>query len=470
MKTHFSIFFFFFTAFSFAQSDFDDLKKYWHYRDRLLGNDGMGGFIDLGLGQGQSIPATGRNIDCDCIADWHLINSRTPRHEGNGIMKWGDATVHLGYYLAMLAMEYRNLKDVRASTRLVEKELYFALKAYERLDSLAEVTLGLEAELNGFFLRDDVPVDFYKGPARSEQWRFQHPVQGGYQCIGSDYSKGTRSVDGGSYISQDQVTSLLLGFAFVKKFAGEAVYIYDRKQSFGELAELYTHLIVAYMSKNKWKIRSPDGQRISNRWGGDARAFSVLFAAAADRITEKQFGFNYGKRLFIGRLLKGSYGWAFGLHNERNYSMIFRLMTISNQWSTDKMAKRAEKSDKIFYALADAVLNDRKLGKAIEKTDFEALVKNAPWDGPCVNIKGCNAPNGWKASHLWFHTKHKNGNPYQLSYEYAGIDFMLLYNLYHYYYRDSLPLYKAPVPNSKNSKPKRPNIQPRVAPGSSKQR
>ena len=116
-------------------------------------------------------------------------------------------------------------------------------------------------------------------------------------------------------------------------------------------------------------------------------------------------------------MVKGSYGWAFGLHNEQNYSMIFQLMMISDEWSADRMAKRARKSDKIFYALADAVLNDRELGKAIKKEDFVKLIKSAPFDGPCYGTQGCEAPDGWKSSHLWFHTKHKNGNPYGQTYE-----------------------------------------------------
>lgn len=441
----------------YAQSDFDNLKKYWHYKDRFLGTDGMGGFIDLGLGQGQSIPASARNIDCDCMDNWQLQNSKTPRHKGTGLIKWGDATVHQGYYLALLAMEYKNTKDAGANTRPIEQELYYALKAYERIDKTAEVTLGLEPQLNGFFLRDDIPVDFYKDSSAYTQWRFEHPLRGGYQCVGSDYCKGTRAVDGGSYISQDQVTSLLFGFAFVKKFAGDVAYYEAPDEKFGDMAMLYTHLIVSYMRSQNWKLKSPDGKKVSNRWGGDARAFSVLFAAAAERITEGKYDYNYRKKLFLGRLLKGSYRWAFGLHNDRNYSMIFRLMLLSDQWSADQMAKRAAKSDKIFYALADAVLNDRKLGKSIRQEDLRTLISTAPWDGPCFGTKDCAAPDGWKSSHLWFHTNHKNGSPYSLYFEYPGIDFMLLYNLYHYYYKEELPVYKTPPPHPKNKKSILPN-------------
>ncbi|MFT7604806.1 MAG: hypothetical protein ACI8VT_002397, partial [Saprospiraceae bacterium] len=296
-----------FTTSVIGQSTADDLDKYWDYRSRFLGNDGYGGFISVGPDQGQSIPASMRNINCDCLRDWSLVNSGMELHEGNGYLKWGDATTHLGYYLAMLSMEYKNLIDAKADTRATVRELFYALKAYERLDKMAEVTLGMEPDLNGFFLRDDIPIDFYKEEKSPNGFRFPHQEKGGYNCVNSDYCKGSRSVDGGSYISQDQATALLFGFAFVKKFVGEVVYKKESSEKFGDYAKLYTHLIVSYMKEHKWKLKSPDGQKISNRWGGDVRAFNTLFASAANDITEGMFDYNYNKKTFLGRLIKGSY-------------------------------------------------------------------------------------------------------------------------------------------------------------------
>ncbi len=436
----------------FGQTDKEDLEKYWTYRDRFLGEDGRGGFISIGPDQGQSLPASSRDKSRDCLRDWALIQSKTERHEGNGILRWGDGTVHLGYYLAMLAMEYRNLKDANAGTQAVIKELYYALKAYERLDTLAEVTLGMKANLNGFFLRDDVPIDFYVDETQPSGFRFMDYEKGGYECVGSDFNKGNRAVDHATYVSQDQVTSLLFGFAFVKKFAGDVVYKDESKEKFGDLAMLYSHLVVSYMKESKWKLKSPDGQKIPARWGGDARAFNSLFAAGAKKITEGKFDYKYNEKTFLGRMAKGSYGWAFGLHNRRNYSMIFRLMLVSDQWSSERMAKRGIKSGKIFYALADAVLNERKLDDALTKEDFESMIKSAPINGICFGTQDCDAPDGWKSSHLWFHTNHKNGNPYGQTYEYPGIDFMLLYNLFYYYYKDEMPAFKNAVIPLKNRK------------------
>ncbi len=427
-----------------AQSPNENLSKYWNYRDRFLGKDGFGGFISVGPDQGQSIPASGRNINCDCEKDYFLMRSKAPKQEGSGILKWGDATVYLGYYLAMLSMEYENLRAVGADTRATRRELYYALTAYERLDSLAEVSLGLPAQVNGFFLRDDVPLNFSEGEYGGTDRRFRHKEKGGYDCIGSDYSKGTRAVDNGSYVSQDQAISLLFGFSFVKRFAGDARYPAKDTASFGNLAQIYSHLIVQYMSRQKWKLKSPDGQKIPGRWGGDARAFSELIAEAAEAITEGKFKYQYRRPNLIGRLAKGTFTWAFGVQGENNHGMIFHLMMLSEQWSAERFAERTRKADNVLYALADAVLNKRKLHNSIQKNEFEDLINTAPWDGPCTGTVGCEAPEGWRSSDLWWHANHKNGDPYGRVYEYTGLDFMFLYNLYHYYYRDQLPQYQVP--------------------------
>ncbi|MFT5764791.1 MAG: hypothetical protein ACI8X3_002223, partial [Saprospiraceae bacterium] len=36
--------------------------------------------------------------------------------------------------------------------------------------------------------------------------------------------------------------------------------------------------------------------------------------------------------------------------------------------------------------------------------------------------------------------------------EYPGVDFMLIYNLYHYYYKSEVPIYKTTIQNPKYRK------------------
>ena len=84
-------------------------------------------FVSVGPGQGQSQPAP-------------------ERMDNLGLMKWGDGTIALGFYLGVLATEHYMLSNAAlfpgagdatqlASTR---DELYHALLALERLDSSAD--------------------------------------------------------------------------------------------------------------------------------------------------------------------------------------------------------------------------------------------------------------------------------------------------------------------------------------------
>jgi|GEM_PF-4130363 len=128
--------------------------KYWFYRWRLR-ND----FMVMGEDPGQSLIADTRN-------KWR-----------GQFMIWGDATIMHGYYLTMLALEHKILQDKGryADLKNNERELYYAIKAFERLDRVAETFYSSEPgfdeayrvgdptlpeDVNGYFFRDDVPPTF----------------------------------------------------------------------------------------------------------------------------------------------------------------------------------------------------------------------------------------------------------------------------------------------------------------------
>lgn len=128
--------------------------KYWFYRWRLR-ND----FMVMGEGPGQSLVAESRNLT------------------RGQFMKWADATIMHGYYLTMLAIEHKILADKErwADLKNNERELYFAIKAFERLDYVSETFYSsepgydvafrpsdatLQPDVNGYFFRDDVGPDF----------------------------------------------------------------------------------------------------------------------------------------------------------------------------------------------------------------------------------------------------------------------------------------------------------------------
>lgn len=144
---------------SFGQSSNPNMNgwhaKYWFYRWRLR-ND----FMVMGEGPGQSLVADARN-----------------KFRGQ-YMLWGDVMIMHGYYLTMLALEHKILQDKGRWEDLKnnERELYYAIKAFERLDYNSETYYSsvsgnnddvfrvgdatLQPDVNGYFFRDDVPPTF----------------------------------------------------------------------------------------------------------------------------------------------------------------------------------------------------------------------------------------------------------------------------------------------------------------------
>src|SRR5579885_2133604 len=99
-----------------SQTPQQNLDKYWHYRWRLLHY-----FVVVGPNQGESMPATARNYD-------ETLGSSTS-------LTWADAPVTLGYYIGVLATEYKLLKNAGQNTDETVWELYNALYAVYRLDA-----------------------------------------------------------------------------------------------------------------------------------------------------------------------------------------------------------------------------------------------------------------------------------------------------------------------------------------------
>jgi hypothetical protein len=148
-----------------AQQPSDDeilLERYWNYRERQQKH-----FVKIGSQKGESIPIIRIEPNfATYIIPANKIGLQIPDGQKYqtlyGKAKFGDAGVDLGYYIAMLSTEYALLKKDNADLTSVENELYYALEAINRLDRNAEDWFGGNAALNGFFIREDVPSDFYE--------------------------------------------------------------------------------------------------------------------------------------------------------------------------------------------------------------------------------------------------------------------------------------------------------------------
>jgi hypothetical protein len=278
-----------FTHYLISQSltEIEHHKKYWYYKSRF-NND----FINVGLNQGQSIP----------------FNQRQLYGQGGDILKAGDATVQLGMYIGVLATEYRLLKDKGQydALKIVKHELFCALDAFNRLDYNAESTIGahphpanpksaLGPNLNGFFIRDDIPPNFVENHYKELNYYNDGIVNGVPNNLINDkgftqlYPKGqivtessyqsfiTKSIAAGNTTdwnnnflksfeeSQDQLYYLLMGTALVSKLVdagdtdGSNVFGYGSGQSDlrQEAINISDRLIKHAGANPLWNIRNP---------------------------------------------------------------------------------------------------------------------------------------------------------------------------------------------------------------------
>jgi len=213
-----------------AQNEQENLKKYWNYRDRYVKQ-----FVKLGWQQGNGINCI--NIDPNPanegvnVAGGNAFPNINPQF---GYRKWADAMTNQGNYIAVLASQYKLLKEAGKDVTATLNELYYAINAVDRLDGYAEqyIQWGEPINYNGFFIRDDVhqsiAVEF------NNQYAITEDPRDRYEAIQSNYFSDavlnpTLEQRCDNEMSQDAVILLLQGFTFVKKMVG---HVYVKPSSF----------------------------------------------------------------------------------------------------------------------------------------------------------------------------------------------------------------------------------------------
>ncbi len=196
-----------------GQTDELNHKKYWDLRDRYKKY-----FTCIGKEPGMSIPIPTRSESF-----WASPNSAATLY-------YGDATSSLGWYIGVLATEYYLLKEYghNAEAQTTLNELYYAIEAVNRLDDFAEQYLSLgninTAQRNGFYLRDDVPQDYWDNWNNSDNKYLNDSIQ--YQTVLSDFFHNStlnnlpNKFNPENEPSQDQHIALMMGFLFVKELVG----------------------------------------------------------------------------------------------------------------------------------------------------------------------------------------------------------------------------------------------------------
>jgi len=416
MTTYIKFFFFLLAMFgeicsALSQSNSDNLKKYWYYRYRLQ-ND----FLRVGIGPGESIPAESRKL--------------------NGEIKWEDSGMHLGWYIGVLATEYRLLDATGQSTSATELELYYALKALERLDYTAETHYvdgsGVTGSpsLNGFFIRDDVPTDILNDGHFNKGLTNQLVMTTSF----SDFQDSdVRQAE----MSQDQCAHLFFGLALVVKYVGLSVTV--NGELLNILAGNHVDRIIRFLRKDGWLQINPVTLNLVKR-GNDSRAWSYGMAEAALRLNPVA---NYHNTFSTLAVTVWQPQQFFPNPVRFNNHQLAAWAGIGNSWSVPvtinttragiaRVSFKSTGSDPWdcggFYTLYHSVFHDK--GFNISGSVLQDL-NLAPCTGPYNFGFPTLAFGGWGSVQKYLkgilHTTFGQG----VQGTFNGLDYMLLHNLYY---------------------------------------
>lgn len=396
-----------------ADSTAQNLAKYRHLRQRLVTE-----FTHVGAGAGDSQPAP-------------------ERMETIARMKWGDGTIALGYYLGVLATEHYMLAnpsrfpganggDAQQLGR-TRDELYYALRALERLDESADAAFPAPCtqapSLNGFFLRDDVPADY-----------FTHFP--GITSLESDFIDPTLT---NKEESQDQVYHVQHGLALVVALVpadvtvqGKALRAWAREQA---------ERITRHFAKNDWIIRNPAcGNRAVNR-GENAIGFSYGETMAAKFVTDGAFApTTSGIFQTAWSSLKNPSNPTY--NDEDNLHMALAIMAVGDGYGMDTpsvMATLAATQEWPVYPLLHRVLHPTTSGQfcAMTAATVNPMAREQLDELPAMGDPKCPGAAGPAVHGFTTHNRYIRGKNQAYvgptgceGIRYHGLDYMLLHNLY----------------------------------------
>jgi hypothetical protein len=455
-----------------AQDVRTNMEKYWLYRARLWDR-----FIVLGTGQGMGIPAALYNDDYYDPSQWGGLAHK----KGLG---WSDATAHLGYYIAMLATEYAVLDAVGDPTTKNVEELYYALNALWRLDASSGLysydSLMYDAggcydpsgpipgpmnvnnyndpnQLDGFFIRDDVPGDFAK--------HFTH-----YDTIASNLTAPISHKCRGKEMSQDQVTALMLGLICVKNFVDPNV-TWNGVPLVGFAVTEGLRILDHCKANGGWVIRNPhiQGDPPVER-GPSGFGFPPALSFIGFRLSDDSVRLTNALD-FLENPAWQSFQYPYWLSGNTKYineTMISNLAAVGNSWGPcpnvytdpvsqyllcaltgtfatttdtrqglDRYVLRAKEAQYLIHHLIYS--SNWAAADNISEQSILAMLDSAPCEGPSSPYPNAGIYGWTTENRFWVPRKSDDGSNDNLlkgkknsdGEVYSGIDYMLLHNLYY---------------------------------------
>ncbi|MFN7013775.1 MAG: 3-coathanger stack domain-containing protein, partial [Bacteroidia bacterium] len=440
---YFIIFILLFSISKFVDAQ-SNIEKYWYYRQRI-----QDGFIKYGENIGESMLADIRNA-------YKNENVNPPVY--SNMLRWGQHSIYMGWYIGVLATEYKLLKDAGKNTDRTLMELYYCLYAIDRLDEYSNrpppTNQPNSSVLDGYFIRDDVPSNFLDDNLdhfnKNVSYHNYDLVAGE---IESDY---TADDERAKEMSQDELYHLMIGLALVKHFVEnepklikkiDGTFVFE---NLNERARNFVHRAVNRIKNDFWLIRNPQNQMVYNNGGTVAPALPYGLAEAAKFITGYTYIFpcctpNYLLYFNNWQLLQdiSGFGGLLALNSD-NLHMVTTLAAIGNSWcevpeivgeclvnsTVYKLPALASVYGwETFYPLLRQVLYGGV--NPVPNSMIENHLNSAPCKGPYNTGSSNFAPSGWASSHRFFHPQSKqNGNVGPFRGYYNGVDYMLLHNLY----------------------------------------
>lgn len=427
IKTLLVVSFILYGVLGFSQNAQTNLQKYWKYRERLRN------YVVVGDCQGCSLPAKDRS--------------------GDGIFGWTDETITLGHYIGMLAMEYKLLEGRGQNLQQITEDLYYAVEAFNRLDYMAEFYYGSSPSLNGFFIRDDVPVDFfdkiYKGE-RIENYlnKGLAPPPNGWKVatVASGFVDGDNvaGLDGPIEESQDQVIQLYLGFALVTKYvnpnAQYSIPFKDGEFSIVQEIKNISQRIINHMEINDWFIRNPahnndcvagvstfnDRNCANTDNGAFAGLLSYGFAAANCYI---QGGGNNSCITGLGlsnsnKALWDSYYKTTAPGNGQDFKVL-TLAAIGDVWGASTGQIIAERCGAVYSEHLPLVYQALHGGNSVYPNIAYECMLNA---APCFGNNGRDGNYEWSGGERILYGP--NVGEGSSSSEWSGIDYLFYFNIF----------------------------------------
>jgi len=415
----------------------------------------------------------------------------------NPVASYGQENIVLGYYIGVLATEYRLLANNGQSVDALKalNELNRVLDEVIRKDECAEsrAPWNLTDYYDGFFIREDIFSDESGGgPGHTSSFLNHHELNFGltsndnywnpsihrgiplyinslgdtnsdeslyYRADGTPYSHWPSDSLKNNAMSQDESIGLFLGMALVHKFA--------MGTTADDKAKEITDLIIMKIRNNdakglNWDIHYPDGSKIDNHHGGRCGFYSYGIAKAGVYIVRPHKGIRHYLTA-VGRL-GSSLIWKKFIPNyclmwckSINMHMEATLGDIGYSWKKNTAGIVHDKT--FLYNWEDFYLLFYKVLHNSSKTTLTAgdwndawnlaleQMANAPCYGPYCYQYGDNnppefSPYGWGSSLKFTHdTLDQNQGEHGDRGSFSGVDYMLLYNLNNILFCGSSPPY-----------------------------